>query len=98
MLARGQPWRIEHVRSGFRIGLESLEGIAQVLAPVQEVLRAGAEGERKGQAARRGHRGADAFHRQLQGIDGRIRTPAGIFDGAAHQSAGGGLQQGVRTA
>ena len=65
---------------------------------MQEIFRAGAEGEGERQAACRRHRGADAFHGLFQRVDGRIHTPAGIFDGSTHQPAGSGLQQGVCTA
>lgn len=61
---------------------------------MQEVLRAGAEGERKWQRTGRLDRGSDPLQRGGELIDGLSGAPAGILDGTTDQTGLGGQADG----
>ncbi len=94
LFAAVQARRVEHIGAGIGIGAQAPQGVVEILATMQEILRAGAEGEREWQRTGRLDRGSDPLQRGGELIDGLSGAPAGILDGTTDQAGLGGQADG----
>lgn len=94
LFAAVQTGRVEHIGAGIGVGAQTPQGVVEILATMQEVLRAGAEGERKWQRTGRLDRGSNPLQRGGELIDGLSGAPAGILDGTTDQTGLGGQADG----
>src|SRR4029077_5146171 len=86
----GEAGREEHVGAGPLEGLQARDRVVEVRPAAQEALRAGGQGEREGELARRPRRGGDPFGGGGEGEEGGGGSARGILDGAAGEPGPGG--------
>ncbi|MDT4861498.1 hypothetical protein FQZ97_961060 [compost metagenome] len=87
-LAGGQARRVEHIGAGLGERHQALDGVVQILAAMEEILRPCRQGEGEWQRTRRLHRRANPLDGLIQRIDRLVHAAAGILDGAADQADG----------
>ena len=92
---RGEAGRVEHVRPRLLVGLEAADGVRQVAAADEEVLRPRGQHERMRVGVRHRRGGAHALDRQLEGVDRFVGARRRILDRAAGETGGRGEADGL---
>ena len=85
-----QAGGVEDVGAGLVEGLQPADGVVEVDAPVQQVLRPRRQHERDRQRPRHLHRRLHPLDREVEVVDRLVRLAGGVLDGAADHAGLGG--------